>query len=223
LTDLTLGAVVAPPAKASVRFLTLDAIQSGALGDAASRAADFRAMAGWTRAFLMSAHPDLGRDGDVCPFTSMGARLGLLRFAVSDATPDDPARIAREARDAFAAFEDMPHAPRMGNFRAVLLGFPNCADERGIAALGAAQKALRLTSFRRARMIGVFHAGADAPGLWNPDFRPLRSPIPLIAFRALVEQDAPFVTRHPLLAPSYLRAFPIRGSRRLIARLWARS
>jgi hypothetical protein len=198
LTDLTLGAVAAPPARASIRFLTLDAIQSGALGD---DAADLRAMAGWTRAFLMSANPDLGRDGDVCPFTSMGARLGLLRFAV----------------------EDMPHPPRMGNFRAVLLGFPNCADARGFTALYAAQRALRLTSFRRARMIGVFHAGADAPGLWNPDFRPLRSPIPLIAFRALVEQDAPFVTRHPLLAPSYLRAFPLRSARRLIARLWARS
>ena len=39
----------------------------------------------WTRDFLMSDHPELGRDGNVCPFTAFGARIDTLRFGASDA------------------------------------------------------------------------------------------------------------------------------------------
>ena len=54
-------------------------------------------------------------------------------------------------------------------------------------------------------MIGVFHANAQEPGLWNKDFRPLRAPIPLVVIRSLVVADFAFVLRHPLLAPAYFQ------------------
>jgi hypothetical protein len=41
----------------------------------------------------------------------------------------------------------------------------------------------------------------------------------LLAIRLLVENDAPFVLRNPLLAPIYLAKFPLKGSRRLVAAL----
>ena len=169
----------------------------------------------WTRDFLMSDHPDLGRDGNVCPFTAMGARFDTLRFGVSQARPDDPDLIRRQLRDAFDQFEDIPHPARTGVYRAILIAFPECAND--VATLSRVQKSLRLTSFLRARMIGVFYPDAPEHGLWNKDFRPLRAPLPLVAIRSLVPADAAFVLRHPLLAPAYLYNFPFAGPRELAA------
>ncbi len=70
-------------------------------------------------------------------------------------------------------------------------------------------------------MIGFMHATNDAPGLWNQDFRPLRAPLPVLAIRHLVEQDAPFAARHKLLLVPVSAALPDRraeASHRLYAR-----
>jgi len=189
----------------------------------APRAQALRAMSDWTRSFLMRDHADLGRDGNVCPFTSMGARMDTLRFGVSSAAPEDIPLIRTELLDIFAQFEAIPHPRKMGIYRAIMVAFPNCSGAEGIAALSKVQKSLRFFSFRKARMIGLFHPDADAPGLWNPKFRPLRSPIPIIALRSLVVQDAAFVLRHPLLAPAYLANFPLAGTRQLAERMLQRS
>ncbi len=169
----------------------------------------------WTRDFLMSDHPELGRAGHVCPFTAFGARIDTLRFGASDAKARDAARIRRELLAAFAQFDEIPHPKKMGVYRAILIAFPGCADEEGGKTLSRVHKSLRLTSFLRARMIGVFHANSPETGLWNEDFRPLRAPIPLVAIRSLAPADAAFVVRHPLLAPAYFFGFPLAGARQL--------
>jgi hypothetical protein len=66
-------------------------------------------------------------------------------------------------------------------------------------------------------MLGRFDSFSNEPGLWRDDFRPLRSPIPILAVRELVENDAPFAMRHPLLIPFYLFRYPIAGAKRLVA------
>jgi len=169
----------------------------------------------WTRDFLMSDHPELGRAGHVCPFTAFGARIDTLRFGASDAKAGDAYRIRRELLGAFAQLDEIPHSKKMGVYRAVLIAFPGCADEDGVKTLSRVQKSLRLTSFLRGRMIGVFHANAPETGLWNKDFRPLRAPLPLVAIRSLVAADAAFVLRHPLLAPIYFYNFPLAAARQL--------
>ena len=47
----------------------------------------------------------------------------------------------------------------------------------------------------RGMMLGEFHSMNDSPGLRNPEFRPLRSPVPMLAIRLMVESDLPFMTR----------------------------
>jgi hypothetical protein len=177
----------------------------------------------WTRTFLMAPHAELGRIGDVCPFTAQASRIDTLRFAASDASSHDQAQARQDMLEAFAAFDLIPVSAKMGNFRAVLVAFPRCADDDGLGMLAAVQKSLRRLSFRQGRMIGLFHDRTAAPGLWNADFRPLRAPVPLLAIRALVEQDAAFVRRHPLLAPTYLARFRFSGARRLLPFLLRRA
>src|SRR5208337_3823556 len=81
----------------------------------------------WTREFLMSDHPHLGREGNVCPFTSFGARLNTLRFGVSECSPGDGPLIGRQLRDAFEQFEEIAHPKNKGVYRAILIAFPHCA------------------------------------------------------------------------------------------------
>ncbi len=177
--------------------------------------ADARVLADWVRHYLMRPHPDLGRTGHVCPFTAKSARLALLRIGISPLQPADRRGIMQTMQDAMQAFEALPCTRATKVFRTVMVGFPNCAGLEGIAALHNVQNAMRYHSVIRGKMIGLFEPDSPATGLINPDFRPLRSPIPLLAIRMLVEQDAPFVVRSPLLAPIYLLKFPLAGTGRL--------
>ncbi len=58
-------------------------------------------------------------------------------------------------------------------------------------------------------MIGEFHKRNESPGLHNPNFRPLRSPIPLLAIRFMVEADLPFLLNaaDPRLRIRYLESY----------------
>lgn len=59
-------------------------------------------------------------------------------------------------------------------------------------------------------MIGGFHQLNQSPGLHNPNFRPLRSPIRMLAIRFMIEADLPFLQRlsdDPRLRIKYLEAY----------------
>ena len=185
----------------------------------ASEAAPDAALAAllrWVEDYLMNGHADLGRTGAVCPFTRQAAKLDTVRLAICDAGPDGEAGAFTLVRESFKALEAIPAKPSMAHFRTVIIGFPACASPEGIAMLKRVQDRHKFYSLARNRMIGLMYAGSDAPGLWNPDFRPLRAPLPVLAIRHMVEHDAPFAARHPLLMLPYLARFPLAGARRLI-------
>ncbi len=170
---------------------------------------------GWVETYLMRGHEALGRTGAVCPFTKQAAKLDTVRLAVSHATPDDEDEAFALIRKCFAELEQIPCKPGMEHFRTIIVGFPDCASDAGFAMLQRVQKRHKFYSLARFRMIGYMFATSEAPGLWNPDFRPLRSPLPVLAIRHLVEQDAPFAARHPLLTAPYLVKFRLAGLRKL--------
>lgn len=176
---------------------------------------------GWVETYLMSAHADLGRTGAVCPFTRQAAKLDTARLAISDAGPENEERAFALIRRSFAELDAIPSKPSMQHFRTVIIGFPACASPAGIAMLQRIQNRHKFFSLRRNRMIGLMHIDSDAPGLWNPDFRPLRAPLPVLAIRHMVEHDAPFAARHPLLLLPYLARFPLAGTKRLLSHLRA--
>ena len=117
----------------------------------------------------------------------------------------------------FAEFERIPCAPSMKTFRTIIVAFPNLADGEGVRCLQTVQAQLKVYTLLHSLMTAVFHADSESPGLWNAEFKPLRSPVPLIVIRQLVENDAPFVVTHPVMVPTYLLKFPIAGSKRLLA------
>ena len=193
--------------------LTIEAARS----DAWARDEAMTALLGWIESYLTRGHPDLGRTGAVCPFTKQAAKLDTVRVAVSHAAAADEDEVFSLIRTCFGELERIPCKPGMEHFRTIIVGFPDCAEADGIAMLQRVQARHKFHSLSRFRMIGMMHADSDAPGLWNPDFRPLRSSMPVLAIRYLVEQDAPFAARHPLLMAPYLAKFRFAGLKRLFA------
>jgi|ERR1051326_100402 hypothetical protein len=163
-----------------------------------------RSIAQWVRSYLMQSHPELGRAGEVCPFASRAYRIDTIRIGVSFASSGDGALITQTMRGSLRQFASIACDDTATQFRTVIVGFPNLTDADGVAALRAAQRRLTLRCLWDGLMIGRFHPYSDDEGLWNRDFRPMRAPIPLLAVRHLVRNDAPFALRHPALLASYL-------------------
>lgn len=196
---------------ASAPRLTMAQARIGAWADDAA----MTTLADWVESYLMRAHPDLGRTGAVCPFTKQAAKIDTVRLAISRAGAEDEEEAFSLIRRTFAELEEIPCKPGMEHFRTIIVGFPDCATPEGMAMLGRVQRRHKYYSLSRFRMIGYMFADNDAPGLWNPAFRPLRAPLPVLAIRHLVEQDAPFAARHPLLMAPYLAKFRLGGAKRL--------
>lgn len=173
------------------------------------------AMAGWMNEYVMSSHAGLGRTGTVCPFVKQASRLDTLRLSVSIASPEDEASVFDHIRRSFKDLQKIEAPSGKESLRTIVIGFPLCAGEDGIAMLARVTARHKYYTLLRSRMLALFHARSELEGLWNPAFRPLRSPMPMIAVRYLVEQDAGFVAKHRLLIGPYLLRFGANGARRL--------
>jgi hypothetical protein len=71
-------------------------------------------------------------------------------------------------------------------------------------------------------MVGQFHPVCANPGLWNEDFRPLRSPVPLLAIRQMLVFDLPFLTTSAGHIDAWLGRFAPHLPPRVRAHLTAR-
>jgi hypothetical protein len=176
-----------------------------------------RAIAAWVTSYLMASHPELGRAGEVCPFTSRAYQLDTIRIGVSFASSKDSALVTRTMRECLRQFASIACDHTARQLRTVIVGFPNLGDADGVAALRAGQRRLTLRCLWDGLMIGRFHPDSEDEGLWNPNFRPMRAPIPLLAVRHLVRNDAPFALRHPALLASYLCRYSAAAPRQLLA------
>lgn len=177
--------------------------------------ADMGVLLHWLETYLMKPHDELGRTGAVCPFTKQSAKIDAARVAISRAGADDLAEALGMMRAAFDELDKIPCKSGMEHFRTIIVGFPECSDERGLDMLKKVQKEMKWLSLSRFKMVGLMFAGSEAPGLWNHDFRPQRSPMPVLAIRHIVENDAFFAVRHPLLCAPYLLKYKFAGARKL--------
>lgn len=163
----------------------------------------------WVRDFLARPHPELGRSGPVCPFTPLALDLDTIWLSeVADAELDMGriGELIAHYRDLFLELE-----PRSGGAainKAILLVFPNLGSD-GAALIDAIQAAQKGGFVEQGLMLGEFHAHNLSPGLRNPRFFPLRSPVPMLAIRHMVESDLPFLRRDS--DPAEVRAAFLRS------------
>jgi hypothetical protein len=148
----------------------------------------------WIEEFLTRHDPELGREGVVCPFVSRSLRRGLLRIESFDAADGDEA-----LRDRVLGLRDMllERSASAGDDRMYLAsvvvpyGRPDRVITRQIEGV---QSALKAEFVNHGMMIGEFWPDHAMPGLHNQSFRPLASPVPMLAMRHMVVTDLLFLS-----------------------------
>lgn len=176
-------------------------------------------IAAWFEDYVMQPHRDVGRSGHVCPYMAPAVRQNLARLSVYAADPGDAGGMRATLLRGIDLFQAIPCSPRTSLFRTVVVAFPAHADRDGVARLQVLQRSVRYRAAWHGLMVGLFEPDSSQPGVVNRTFHSFRSPIPLIAIRTMVEGDAPFVLRNPLMIPLYLSRFGASGRRRLLRAL----
>ena len=98
-------------------------------------------------------------------------------------------RAVHHYRNLFLALE--PKTGPASMLKTILILFPDVTHTNASVHIEALQKKLKPEFVKN--MIGQFYEGCPEGGLWNNNFRPLQSPLPLLAIRNMVPSDFPFL------------------------------
>jgi hypothetical protein len=168
-----------------------------------------RAIFDWGERYLSSPHPELGRGGNVCPFAQPSLLRGRFFLAVEPGRPTAGPQLVETLHLYRRWFLDL--APRhrpSAQLTTILLLFPDAPHDEVSVVVDTVQHALKAQYVAEGLMIGEFHNGPPPKGgLWNAEFRPLRSPVPMLVVRHMVPTDYPFLRDDPQQAGAYLRLF----------------
>jgi hypothetical protein len=168
----------------------------------------FQQVVDWARTYLCQPHPELGRAGPVCPFVATSLKQGLFWLTTYPGCRPTPAEIAVVAAKYREWFLELnPVFGKETEYKAILILFPDLPPDEASTIVDGVQAALKAEFIARGLMIGQFHGTCDYPALWNRQFHPLRSPVPLLAIRYMVPTDAPFLMKEPGALYAYLRRF----------------
>ncbi|MFB7183448.1 DUF6875 domain-containing protein [Streptomyces sp. NPDC056257] len=177
----------------------------------------------WSRDFLVSSHPELGRTGPVCPYTQPSLRKDLFHLALPSAGCEDLAMAVDSLRTRHAALSE-PLSPEDRELLTILLVLPGF-DPTDSVELDELQRKAKDEFVAEGLMIGQFHPVCEEPGLYNESFRPLRAPLPLLAVRKLLVFDLPFLVSDDSHMDHYLQRFapalPARIRDQLVSRVVA--
>jgi len=168
-----------------------------------------RQIARWAEDYLCQPHPELGREGPVCPYARSSIRKQLFFLTVrpgADLEREDVEAHITTFRDRFLEME-----PRQGHdaiYKTILCLFPDVSLEKTARLIDATQEKLRPEYVRHGLMVGEFHARPpEKAGLWNEAFRPLNSPVPMLVIRHMVPTDIAFLKDEKELVAAYLERF----------------
>ena len=170
----------------------------------------FSHTAQWLEQSISRPNPELGRLGDVCPWTRRTLQLG--RLFVASIASCEPAHVDASLLQLLDTFQSLGGLDgAQDTFRAIVALFPRLEPGAGAAFTVAVHARLKPTFLKHRMMLGEFYPGCPKPGLRNPNFRPLTAPYPLLVMRAMVEPDLWFLTDQDAFVDAYLNAFGERG------------
>ena len=153
----------------------------------------------WCEHFLGRPSSLVGRTGNVCPFVPEAMMRGSLKFSViqlknrGEAAMSEIEEIVIAFREHFLANEKAQG--KIDIFGSWVMIYPGVAAEEASQVIDVPQRKLKPTFVKEGLMLGEFHPISLSPGLRNQAFRPLRSPIPLLVIRHMVESDIDFLSR----------------------------
>ena len=160
----------------------------------------------WMRTYLSRPHPRLGREGPVCPYVPLALEQHAVWMTTIRSRGLDQAEIASVVADYREVFLGLGPAGGLDDeLKTLLLLFPDVQREEAPVVIDGVQSHLKPHFVDAGLMLGQFHDMNIAPGIHNPAFHPLRSPIPMLVIRFMVELDLPFLRQERDPAPIRLR------------------
>ena len=145
----------------------------------------------WVDEYVSQPHPEIGREGPVCPFVPRLVESGDLYVEIDNSLDGtDAAAIEARMGAALRTYEAMPNSQR----KALVVLFANILGPNAVV-VDQVQAALKPECVRRGLMIGQFHPLSTEPGARNPEFPANRAPFAAIALRHMTHHDIVFLDR----------------------------
>jgi hypothetical protein len=165
----------------------------------------------WLKDYIGSPHPELGRNGDVCPFVNTALRKQRMSFVVLDqiATPDLREISSRVLYEAWRLRRRLRESDKLSELTTTNVLLPNLTGEAA-HVVHAVHDSCKTTLMRRGIMLAVFYPGYDKPAIYNKDFRLYRSPFPVIVVRPMALHDIVFLDNNRAAFREYRRRFGAR-------------
>ena len=171
----------------------------------------FRSSCEWIENYLARPHAQLGRTGSVCPFAAPALAKDSLQVAVVRLTQNADRRT--QVLEAVAHYRQTFLSIRASGaehmLHSILIVFPDVSVEDAPELIDRTKEELKSSFVEQGLMLGEFHARNGSPGLHNPSFTPLRSPIPMLVIRRMVTTDFSFLNRPEYDAATRLRYIEI--------------
>ncbi|GIG92285.1 DUF6875 domain-containing protein [Plantactinospora endophytica] len=146
----------------------------------------------WVSDYTANPHPELGRDGVVCPYMVKALRQDCITLVDFDSSEGDAAlaALAREMRGKM-----IKRAAELGADHVYLVNlivpFGNSETELK-AMVGRVHARLKEEFVSLGFMLGDFWPEHETAGLYSEDFRPFTSPLPILGMRHMVPADLVF-------------------------------
>jgi hypothetical protein len=160
----------------------------------------------WIEAFLCAPNTELGRLGDVCPFAKTAVLKRSIEFYRNHSSSvlclSNDIELHREEFLEGGGGDDI--------YRCRIIVPDQLRDVS--SAIEYVQKQLKPTFVEHHLMIGQFFPDCEEPGLRNKAFRPLQTPVPLIAIRNMVPTDIAFLYGNEQYLTAYMEKFGSRGT-----------
>ncbi|APA98900.1 DUF6875 domain-containing protein [Nocardia seriolae] len=145
----------------------------------------------WVRDHLMRPHPDLGRPGPVCPFVRHGVTRQLIWAGLADGDDISAERMNLIVDDAFELYRGLRQEfPAEARGSTLVTVFPGLTR---YDVVDAVHRERNPEVVSQGLMLGQFYPGCTVPGLWDSDFHPLDSPLPMLVLRSMMSTDFPFL------------------------------
>jgi hypothetical protein len=149
----------------------------------------------WILTVIVRPHSELGRTGPVCPFVMPALQLQCLWISVVDwdVGVEDISEIIRSFIDIYHSYQ--PNVGAGAGLRTFLIAFPALDPDSAGSTINAVHSSLKPEVVERGLMLGEFFPHSTSPGVHNPKYFPLRSPVPVFVIRKMVTGDLVFLNK----------------------------
>ena len=144
--------------------------------------------------FVAKENNELGREGVVCPYTPgaiLKESLFLTVYKDNLSNREQSKKVVLDYMDLFLRIE--PTKGKCRDFKSIIILLPEVSSDYAEEVVEKVQNELKPYFVKNGLMLGQFYPQCESPGIRNPEFRPLQSPIPLLVIRYMVKTDYIFL------------------------------